>query len=155
MRFKRTSLVIVLAFILLMSSVAALGEVIPDATAGTVRAKLAPSKTWTGDSRARGNVVINYVKGQQVFEIQANVAKLTPNTDYTVYLHLGGSGAVLELGPFTTDQNGNGHYHVSYSGTIGPFDRVNIRLPFTSNSGVLSSIAPGGSLQQSPSQRSK
>lgn len=153
MRGKEIAVLVVVGVLLLLGCTAAFGLVIDDPTAGTVTAKMAPSANAPSPD-AHGHAVINYVKGQGVFVVQANVVKLAPNTPYTVYLHcFQCGGGILELGPFTTDKKGNGRFHARVSGPIAAFDRVNIRLPFTPNSGVLSSAAPGGSLKQSPSNR--
>lgn len=150
MRRREISIVIIMALILLVSSVAAFSDTITNPKAGTVRAKMVATRHTT-DPTAHGHVVINYVKGQDKFEIQANVVKLSPNTTYAVFLY----PADQELETFKTDKKGNGRLHVTLPGTtaIGKFDRINIRIPGTGHSAELSSILPGGSLQQSPSSR--
>jgi len=158
MRLKGISVVMTLALILLISSVAAFSDTISDPTAGTIRAKLAPVGIPgypPVDPDAHGNVIINYVKGQDRFEIQANVVKLDPGAAYAVFVYLPHTTG-QELGIFTTDQNGNGHLHVTWTGDIQSFDRVNIRTPVSGDTAVLTSLeAYGGSLRQSPSKRSK
>lgn len=150
MRRKEISIVVILALVLLISSVAAFSD-ITDPKAGTVRAKMAAT-AHAGDQTAHGQVVINYVKGQDKFVVQANVVKLSPETEYAVFLY----PANQEIGTFTTDKKGNGRLHLTLPGTtvIGTFDRINIRIPGVGHSAELTSLTSyGGSLQQSPSSR--
>lgn len=144
-----------LGLILLISPVAAFGE-IADPKAGTIRAKLGPNIDAGVDVSAHGHVIINYTKGQTSFNVQVNVVKLSPETEYEVHL-VGIDPTRQNLEPtFWTDRKRNGRLHVTVDSIIAPLVRVNIRLyggtwRLTSDS----DLAPGGSLRQSPSKRSK
>ena len=138
-----------LALILLISSVAAFSENLLDPMEGTIRGKLGPRPNMV-DPDAHGNIILNYVKGQDRFEVQVNVVKLNPNTQYQIHLVQKGN-ARQNLGTFWTDENGNGHFHGT-SPSIQPIRWVNIRL-FEGSWGLSSRGDRGGSLRQSPGRR--
>ena len=81
------------------------------ALAKAVKVELVPYGTAEPD--ASGHAILNYAKGADKTEVQVNCWRLTPNTNYTVYLKNGGFYAV---GDFTTRKNGSGNLHVRLMG---------------------------------------
>jgi len=64
---------------------------------------------------AKGKVIVNEPKGDVVLQITVSVIGLEPDTEYWVKSC---TSLVIEdwteIGPFTTNSNGNGHFHINY-----------------------------------------
>jgi len=58
---------------------------------------------------ASGKAIVNTSKGDVVLEITVSVKGLKAGEDYTVWLGEGGEWE--SIGDFTTNANGNGHFH--------------------------------------------
>jgi|GEM_PF-3262261 len=70
---------------------------------------------------ATGRAVLNYAKGKDKTEVQVNCWGLTPNSDYRLWLYLGGWKRV---DVFTTDEDGEGHLHAKLSGDVSGATKV-------------------------------
>jgi hypothetical protein len=58
---------------------------------------------------ASGKAIVNTSMGDVVLEITVSVIGLEPDTEHFVYL----SHPWFLLGTFTTNKNGNGHFHIN------------------------------------------
>jgi len=93
---------IILGLVLLM--------VVVFATAALAKAdvqKLVPYDPLYPD--ASGQAIVNDSMGDVVLEITVSVKGLEPETEHTVYL----GKPWFSLGTFTTNKNGNGHFHIN------------------------------------------
>ena len=63
---------------------------------------------------ASGKAIVNDSMGDVVLEITVSVKGLEPDTTYEVKSCADSSGPWVPLGEFTTNANGNGHWHMNY-----------------------------------------
>ena len=104
--------IIVLGLVLLM--------VVSFATAALAKAdvqKLVPYN-YFGDKPAypdaKGKVIVNEPKGDVILQITVSVIGLEPDTEYWVKSCTDLTPPWIEIGPFTTNSDGNGHFHINY-----------------------------------------
>ena len=97
------------------------------------RQKLVPYIPFGLDEDASGKAIVNYPKGDVVLVITVTAKGLEPNKEYIV-----GSFESLDAwqffhhGTFTTNENGNGHFHINYgrtsNDTLPPTDHIYINV---------------------------
>ena len=132
--------IIILGLVLLM--------VVVFATAALAKAdvqKLVPYNYLGGDPAypdAKGKVIVNEPKGDVVLQITVSVIGLEPDTDYWVKSCTSlTTGDWTDIGPFTTNSNGNGHFHINYrEDLLLPLDIIYIWCAIQSGPGGV----PGG-----------
>lgn len=124
-----------------------------DPASGTILGTFAP--TPNAPEGAEGRVIVNYLKSQGVARVNVNVEGLEPGTTYEVLMidHRPVNGQIFDLTTFETDEDGAGHTNVVWYDPF-PFNAVNVRLPRTAGSAVLSTIGTSDGIQQQvPSNR--
>ena len=103
---------------------------------------------WFGDEPAypdaSGKAIVNEPKGDVVLQITVSVKGLEPNTEYWVKscTDLDPTYDWTEIGPFTTNSKGNGHFHINYreGETLPPLNLIYIWCKIQSGPGGV----PGG-----------
>ena len=93
-------------------------------------------------SDARGEIIMNYRKGQGTYVINVTTENLKPETEYELTYYDEEINRHELLGFFTTDEEGYGHINVrdwpvEYNPTIEGA-RINVRIPDVQGSWVLS-----------------
>lgn len=124
-----------------------------DPANGTILGVL--SDTDTNPSDAEGRVVVNYLKTQGVARVNIKVSGLEPGTEYEVLMirHQPTDRRVDRLTTFVVDEEGSGGTNLIWYDPF-TFNAVNVRLPNTPGSAVLSTLARvDGIQQQVPSNR--
>lgn len=115
------------------------------------------SDTDANPSDAEGRVVVNYLTTQGVARVNISVSGLEPGTRYEVLMirHQPTDRRVHSLTTFVVDGEGDGGTNVVWYDPF-PFNAVNVRLPNTPRSAVLSTLTRvGGIQQQVPSNRDR
>lgn len=124
-----------------------------DPANGTILGTFAP--TANAPDGAEGRVIVNYLKSQGVARVNVSVEGLAPDTEYEVLMinHQPVNGQVHDLTTFVTDEDGVGHTNEVWFSPF-EFNAVNVRLPDTPGSAVLSTIGTADGIQQQvPSNR--
>ena len=77
---------------------------------------------------AKGKVIVNEPMGDVVLQITVSVIGLEPDTDYWVKSCIDLCPPWIFIGPFTTNSNGNGHFHINYreGDTLPPLNYIYI-----------------------------
>lgn len=124
-----------------------------DPANGTILGVLSDTDTRLPD--AEGRVVVNYLKTQGVARVNINVSGLEPGTEYEVLMirHQLTDRRVHSLTTLVVDDEGSGGTNLIWYDPF-PFNAVNVRLPDTRQSAVLSTLGRvDGIQQQVPSNR--
>ena len=114
---------IILGLVLLM--------VVVFGTAVLAKADLQTLVPYGGDSAypdASGKAIVNVSNGNVVLEITVSVKGLDAETEYEVKGCSEGGGDWTPIGFFTTNKNGNGHFHVNFldGDTLPPVTHIYI-----------------------------
>ena len=101
--------VVVLIVTVLLVSFAVSGIVLAKADVQ----KLVPHGDDPAYPDASGKAIVNCPKGDVVLQITVSVKGLEADTEYEVKGCSSGGGDWTSIGYFTTNKNGNGHFHIN------------------------------------------